>query len=133
MPEMRLLVDGMNVIGSRPDGWWRNRKDAMRRLVEALSAYVEATGDEVTVVLDSKPFDIGTETSVVAVRFAPGGRNAGDDEIVRLLESDESPETVTVATSDRELRRRVEALGASVSPAGALRGELDRLDRDGIG
>src|SRR5262245_34517269 len=133
MNEMRLLVDGMNVIGSRPDGWWRDRRAAMRRLVEALAAYADATGDDVTVVLDSRPFDASDATGGVAVRFAPGGRNAGDDEIVRMLESDPAPETVTVATSDRELRRRVQALGSAVSPARELRVELDRLQRDGIG
>ena len=44
----RWLVDGMNVIGSRPDGWWRDRRGAMRRLVEDLA---RLEGD-VTVVLD---------------------------------------------------------------------------------
>ena len=121
---MRVVVDGMNVIGSRPDGWWRDRRGAMRRLVGALAAYSGATGDDATVVLDSRPFEID-EPDGVDVRFAPGGRNAGDDEIVRIVEADRSPETLTVVTSDRELAARVRALGASVSAAGELRARLE--------
>jgi predicted RNA-binding protein with PIN domain len=125
---MRLLVDGMNVIGSRPDRWWRDRRGAMRRLVESLAAYAAATGDELIVVLDGNPFDIGAPDGSVVVRFAPGGRNAGDDEIVRIVEADANPETLEVVTSDRELRDRVRSLGARVVSAGELRAELDRFE-----
>ena len=124
---MRLLVDGMNVIGSRPDRWWRDRRGAMRRLVEDLAAYAAETGDEVSLVLDGRAFELGEGADRVDVRFAPGGRNAGDDEIVRIVEADPRPETLTVASSDRELGARVRALGARVTPAGELRAELDRL------
>ena len=117
----------MNVIGSRPDRWWRDRRGAMRSLVETLAAYAADTGDEVTVVLDGRPFELGEGASAVAVRFAPGGRNAGDDEIVRIVEADARPDTLRVVTSDRELGARVRALGARVTPAGELRAELDRL------
>src|SRR5439155_10681347 len=126
MHDVRLLVDGMNVIGSRPDGWWRDRRGAMRRLVAALGLHAAATGDEVTVVLDSRPFDVG-DAGGIAVRFAPGGRNAGDDEIVRIVERDAQPDAFAVATSDKELADRVRALGARVMPAGELRATLDRL------
>ncbi|HWG72643.1 MAG TPA: hypothetical protein VG184_01170 [Acidimicrobiales bacterium] len=27
---MRLIVDPMNVVGARPDGWWRERDAAVR-------------------------------------------------------------------------------------------------------
>jgi predicted RNA-binding protein with PIN domain len=124
MHDVRLLVDGMNVIGSRPDGWWRDRKAAMRRLLAALDAHAAATGDDITVVLDSRPFDVG-DAGAIAVRFAPGGRNAGDDEIVRLVEQDAEPGALAVVTSDRELAARVRALGARVTPAGELRARLD--------
>jgi predicted RNA-binding protein with PIN domain len=127
---MRLVVDGMNVIGSRPDRWWRDRRGAMRRLVEALQAYAEETGDEVTVVLDSRPFDAGANAHDVEVRFAPGGRNAGDDEIVRIVERDAAPATIHVVTSDKELAARVRALRAHVIPAGEFRAELDRYAPD---
>jgi predicted RNA-binding protein with PIN domain len=126
---MRLIVDGMNVIGSRPDRWWRDRRGAMRRLVEALQAHAEETGDDVTVVLDSRPFDAGKNAPGVLVRFAPGGRNAGDDEIVRIVERDAAPDTLHVVTSDKELAARVRALGAHVIPAGEFRAALDRFQR----
>jgi predicted RNA-binding protein with PIN domain len=130
---MRLLVDGMNVIGSRPDGWWRDREGAMRKLAAALAEYAAHTGDEVTLVLDARPFDLGPESDALArVAFAPGGRNAGDDEIVRILERDDVPETVRVVTSDRDLAARVQALGARVTPSGELRAELDRCERGSL-
>jgi predicted RNA-binding protein with PIN domain len=122
---MRLLVDGMNVIGSRPDRWWRNRERAMRRLVTSLGAFATETGVQVTVVLDSRPFDLEEDLQGVTVRFAPGGRDAADDEIVRIVEQDPEPQTFQVVTSDRELTQRVEALGARVSRAGSFRTELD--------
>ncbi len=50
----RWIVDGMNVIGSRPDGWWRDRRGAMERLVREL----ESLDGEVAVVFDGKPFEI---------------------------------------------------------------------------
>ena len=49
----RLVVDASDVIGSRPDRWWRDRVGAARRLVASLDALAERTGDEVTVVLDA--------------------------------------------------------------------------------
>ena len=55
---MRWLVDGMNVIGARPDGWWRDRRGAMRSLTEELDEFAEESGDEVAVVFDGRPFDI---------------------------------------------------------------------------
>jgi predicted RNA-binding protein with PIN domain len=127
---MRLIVDGMNVIGSRPDRWWRDRQGAMRRLVATLERYARETGDHVTVVLDSRPFDTGDRKAEITVRFAPGGRNAGDDEIVRIAECDAAPEALHVVTSDRELEARVRALGASVIPAGEFRAGLEQYEQD---
>ncbi|HEX3424577.1 MAG TPA: hypothetical protein VHT30_00495, partial [Acidimicrobiales bacterium] len=49
---MRWLVDAMNVIGSRPDGWWRDRPGAMRKLAASLKARAAATGDEVAVAFE---------------------------------------------------------------------------------
>jgi predicted RNA-binding protein with PIN domain len=123
---MRLIVDAMNVIGTRPDGWWRDRRGAMRRLVEALAQHAAASGDEVTAVLDSRPFELDDVRGAVEVRFAPGARNAADDEIVRIAAADTAPATLVVATSDRELAARVRDLGADVMPASALRARLDR-------
>ena len=98
----RWLVDGMNVIGSRPDGWWRDRRAAKRRLLEEL----EKLHEEVTVVFDEKGLD-------------------ADDEIVRRVGADADPAGITVVTSDVELQQRVREHGASVEGAGAFRRRLD--------
>ncbi|MDA0159472.1 NYN domain-containing protein [Solirubrobacter ginsenosidimutans] len=118
---MRWLIDAMNVIGSRPDGWWRDREGATRKLVDQVSAWA---GDEpVTVVLDTGPDDLlGTVGSVTVVRAPRRGRNAADDEIVRLVETD--PDALVV-TSDAELVSRVRALGAAVEGAGTFRRRLE--------
>jgi predicted RNA-binding protein with PIN domain len=121
---MRWLVDGMNVIGSRPDGWWRDRAGAMRRLVQELDAFAAATGEDVTVVLDGRPRDVG-EPAAVRVAFAPGGRNAADHEIARRVAADPDPGSITVVTSDRELADRVRAAGAHVEGVGAFRSRLE--------
>jgi uncharacterized protein YaiI (UPF0178 family) len=113
----RWIVDGMNVIGSRPTGWWRDRPTAMRELVVAL----RGLGEPVTVVFDGQPFDLSDE--VVDVRFATRrGRGAADDDIVALV--GEEGEPPRVVTSDMELAERVRALGAEVVGAGAFRARL---------
>lgn len=124
MQPVRWLVDGMNVIGSRPTGWWRDRRGAMRELVDALERFAAATGEQVTVVLDGKPFDLSGDR--VEVVFASRrGRDAADDDIAALAESDTDPGGLRVVTSDSELARRVEAAGAEVVGAGAFRRRLD--------
>ena len=52
---MRWLVDGMNVIGTRPDGWWRDRDAAMLRLVDLLERWAAAEGEDVMVVFERPP------------------------------------------------------------------------------
>jgi predicted RNA-binding protein with PIN domain len=121
---VRWLVDGMNVIGSRPDGWWRDRAAAMRRLVAQLDAFAAATGDEVRVVLDGRPRDVGAPRHA-GVLFAPGGRDAADHEIARLVAADADPTSLVVVTSDRDLADRVAAAGATVVGAAAFRARLD--------
>jgi predicted RNA-binding protein with PIN domain len=125
---VRWLVDAMNVIGSRPDGWWRDREGAVRRLVAALRAFAARTHDEVTVVLDIGPDDLAGSAEGVLVVLAPRrGRDAADDEIVRRLQVDGAPGTLTVVTSDAALGRRVRALGAEVEGSGRFRARLDAL------
>jgi predicted RNA-binding protein with PIN domain len=123
----RLIVDGMNVIGSRADGWWRDRRAAMDRLVADLRRHSAETGDAVTVVFDGlPPAPGGDEADDPRVVFAARrGRDAADDRIVELVGGDESPGDLVVATSDRALAARVRALGAQVIGAGALTRQLD--------
>ena len=123
---MRWLVDASNVIGARPDGWWRDREGATRRLITALEAFAERTGDAVTVVLDAGPDDLAGAGGVEAVLAPRRGRDAADDEIVRRLQAATAAGKYTVATSDAALAARARALGAAVEGAGAFRRRLDR-------
>jgi len=110
---MTLFIDAMNVIGSRPDGWWRDREGAIRRLLDEIRAW--ADGD-VVVVLDAGPDDVlGTAAGVTVVRAARRGRDAADDEIARLAGAGDR-----VVTSDATLAARVRARGAEVEGAGAF-------------
>jgi predicted RNA-binding protein with PIN domain len=120
----RWLVDGMNVIGSRPDGWWRDRTGAMGALAVELDRFADASGEQVTVVFDGQPRDVRAE---VTVRFAPGGRNAADDEIARMVAADEKPGDLHVVTSDADLAARVRTAGGEVEGAGTFRRRLDAL------
>jgi predicted RNA-binding protein with PIN domain len=122
---MRWLVDAMNVIGSRPDGWWKDRHGAMARLVDQLERFAERSGDRVTVVFEGEPKPPITSESIEIVSAARPTRNAADDEIVRLLESDSDPAEITVVTSDKALVDRVRELGAAVEPASPLRRRLE--------
>src|SRR5277367_1979310 len=55
LPQVRWLVDGMNVIGTRPDAWWRDRHAAMVRLVGMLEQWAASTGADITVVFEQPP------------------------------------------------------------------------------
>ncbi|HEV7523378.1 MAG TPA: NYN domain-containing protein [Acidimicrobiia bacterium] len=124
----RLLVDGNNVVGSRPDGWWRDRPGATRRLVVTLQSLAARTGDDVTVVFDGRPLPELPEGAHDGVRVAyarRAGRDAGDDRIVEEVAHDDDPSSLTVVTSDRALAQRARELGAQVEGAGALIRELE--------
>jgi len=121
----RWLVDASNVIGSRPDGWWRDREGATLRLLDALRAFAGDDG-EVVVVLDAGRSSWAGRSGAVEVAIAPRrGRNAADDEIARRLDADPDPGSVRVVTSDGELAARARARGASVVGAGEFRRLLD--------
>src|SRR3954447_12519563 len=121
---MRWLVDGMNVVGSRPDRWWRDRRGAMRRLSGSLAAFATETGEPLTVVFDGRPFDLSAPPA--EIRFATGrGPNAADHDIAARVLSDPDPQSITVVTSDRELADRVRAAGAQVLGSGPFRSRLD--------
>lgn len=118
----------MNVIGSRPDGWWRDRDGAARRLLEQLQRLGAATGEELTLVLDGRPLpDLpeGGHGGVEVLYARRPGRDAGDDRVVEAVGAAPDPGAVCVVTSDRGLAGRARALGADVIGAGTL---LRRLD-----
>ena len=82
-----------------------------------------------TVVYDGRERELAAEPGPVGVGFAPGGRNAADDEIARRVAADREPRGITVVTSDGALAQRVQESGAEVVGAGAFR--RDRLEGGG--
>ena len=127
----RMIVDAMNVIGSRPDGWWRDRDGASRRLIARLQQLARRTGDRIAVVLDGRPlpdFGEGVHDGILVAYATRAGRDAADDRIVTEVEHDRDPGSLTVVTSDRGLRSRVEALGATIEPVSRLLGDLELND-----
>jgi predicted RNA-binding protein with PIN domain len=124
----RLIVDGNNVIGSRPDGWWRDRAAAARRLITALQELARRNGEQISVVLDGRPhpdFPEGVHSGVLVAYATRSGRDAADDRIVEEVARDRDRGSLVVVTSDRALAERVRTLGAQVESAGALLAELD--------
>jgi hypothetical protein len=112
-----VVVDGANVVGSVPDGWWRDREAAIRRLREALGPVaVAGIGDEVeppvdvTLVVEGAARGVESTPNVRVVSAA----GAADDTIVDLVAQADPRRRRVVVTADRELRERVEALGAEV-------------------
>ena len=120
----------MNVIGSRPDGWWNDPDRAVRRFIEELEG--SWTGrEELTVVFDRRPPDVDPgRHGPVTVGFASRrGRNAADHEIVEMVAADPDPGSLTVVTSDARLAERVRDLGAHIVSAGSFRRRLDEASR----
>ncbi len=124
---MHWLVDGMNVIGTRPDAWWKDRDAAMLRLVDQLERWAVDDDAEVTVVFERPPSP-PIRSTVIDVAHAPKPkRNAADDEIVRRLRADPNPGAVRVVTSDRWLADRASAAGASVEGSDSFRTRLEMI------
>jgi predicted RNA-binding protein with PIN domain len=123
---MRWLVDGMNVIGTRPDGWWRDRDGAMLRLVKVLEEWAAHEGEDVTVVFERAPSP-PIRSTVIEVAHAPRPKaDAADDEIIRRLKADPQSAAVRVVTSDRWLAERASAAGATVEGAESFRARLEQ-------
>jgi predicted RNA-binding protein with PIN domain len=122
---VRWIVDAMNVIGTRPDGWWKNRRRAMAGLVDQLERWASAESYHVTVVFE-RPTSPPIRSSVIEIAHAPkAGANSADDEIVRLVRADHRPQEITVVTSDSRLAERVRDEGASTYPAASFRNLID--------
>nr|WP_201749235.1 hypothetical protein [Micromonospora acroterricola] len=111
-----LIVDGANVVGSRPNGWWRDRAGAAARLRDSLAPVATAglptrlaAPVEVVLVVEGAARGVPGTDGVRVVSAA----GSGDDTVVDLVEG--APERRRlVVTADRELRERVTALGAEV-------------------
>jgi hypothetical protein len=109
-----LLIDAANVIGSRPNGWWRDRPQAAREFVERVRAAVGAgqLAEPVVVILEGaarRGVEAGAADGVT-VLHAPG---SGDDTILAVTGDAES--RVTLVSADRALCRQAEDLGADIA------------------
>src|SRR3954451_2338626 len=119
------IVDGNNVMGSRPDGWWRDRRGAQRRLVERLETFAQARDEPVTVIFDGRAHDAGGGSRVAVRCPRRSGRAAADDDVAAALARHPTPASLTVVTSDGPLAERVRAAGGEVVGAGAFLRQLD--------
>ena len=118
-----VIVDAANVVGSVPDGWWRDRSGATERLRDSLAARAPESlpGDLVLVVE-------GAARGVASVDRVPvvAASGSGDDAIVELVRRSRAAEPerdIVVVTADRGLRERVGALGATVLGPSAVRSD----------
>jgi len=129
---LHLIVDGANVVGSRPDGWWRDRAGAARRLADQLVAALIADPRALVTALGRAPrpgltvhlvlegaaaqvVDLPTHPALVVVNARADG-----DFTIAALTADLADTDVLVVTADRALRDRVHANGAGVTGPGTL-------------
>jgi hypothetical protein len=118
-----VIVDGANVVGSVPDGWWRDRASAAVRLRDRL-APLQVTGLpelpgplEILLVVEGRARDIPQAGGGVRIERAS---RSGDDKIVDLVRAEGADRRTIVVTADRGLRERVTALGAEVRGPSAV-------------
>jgi predicted RNA-binding protein with PIN domain len=124
---VRWIVDGNNVMGARPDGWWRDRERAARGLAAQVEAFARDAGEPVTLFFDGRPRDLGLPGDTpLRTSFADRpGPDAADQAIAEQVEADPRPADIRVVTSDRALAERVRAAGAETEGAGKFRARLD--------
>src|SRR6059036_3440308 len=93
----RWIVDGMNLIGSRPDRWWNDPDRAVRRLIDELDRYEAGRDEALTVVFDRRPPDLspGRHGSITVEFASRRGRNAADHDIVEMVALDTDPQSLT--------------------------------------
>jgi predicted RNA-binding protein with PIN domain len=114
-----LVVDGANVVGSRPDGWWRDRAGAAARLHGRL-AVADTSYDEIVLVLEGQAkagVPKGKDAHLRTVHASRDGDSAIAGEARASRERDDD---VVVVTADRGLQQRVEALGCRTMSPGWL-------------
>jgi 8-oxo-dGTP diphosphatase len=138
-----VVVDAANVMGSRPDGWWRDRAGAAARLHGQLAALADRGLPGLPSELALPPlthwyprFVLVVEGAARRASLPPAERvravlapGSGDDAIV--AEAAALPGRRLVVTADRELRRRCQAAGASVTGPGWLLGLLEETRTGG--
>ena len=115
-----LVVDGANVVGATPNGWWRDRAGAAVKLHGRL-AVADTAYDEIVLVLEGQAkagLRPGRDAHLRTVHAA----RDGDSAIVKASrEAREKSHDVVVITADRALQMKVEALGCrTMSPTWLL-------------
>ncbi|MCL2850431.1 MAG: hypothetical protein FWE61_10365 [Micrococcales bacterium] len=101
-----LVVDAANVVGSRPDGWWRDRVGATTRLLNQLATLPGAQTSagvlgRIIVVVEGHATAVPDTPSIEVVR-AP---RDGDTTIIEVVTTLADP--TVVVTADRGLRTRL--------------------------
>ena len=114
--QSRVFVDGNNVMGSRPDGWWRDRAEAARRLVAEIIPLALGHGGAWTIVFDGHepPAMPPSPECLAVIHTGHRRRDGADDRIVELVQEHPDQAAALVYTSDAKLRTRVKALGTQV-------------------
>jgi hypothetical protein len=133
-----LLVDVANTLGSRPDGWWRDRAGATARLLDGLALLpgrdvpgpdgVPVPVTALVAVVEGRARDVAAPAGLRLVR-APG---SGDDALAAVaadLAEGDGDGGLLVVTADRELRTRLPAAARTAGP-GWLRSAVDRVAAD---
>ena len=130
-----LLVDVANTVGSRPDGWWRDRAGATSRLLARLARLpgAELTGPDgapvavtaLVAVVEGRARDVPAPAGLRVVR----AEGSGDDALVSAASASVGAAAagLLVVTADRELRRRLPAPARTAGP-GWLLAAVDRLE-----
>lgn len=119
-----LVVDGANVVGSRPDGWWRDRAGAAARLHHRL-AVADTSYDEIVLVLEGQAKAGVPRGKDGHLRTAHATRDGDSTITAEARTACERGDSVVVVTADRGLQMRVEGVGARTMSPGWL---LDLLD-----
>lgn len=128
---VRLLLDTANVVGSRPDGWWRDRAGATGRLLAGIAATLPRTIElpgggfgwlpRVEAVLEGRAAVVAAADARVPVHVAAG---SGDDALALLAAGRAATaaeaELTAVVTADRGLRDRLPETVLRLSPSAVL-------------
>ena len=124
--QFRVFVDGNNVMGSRPDGWWRDRAEAARRLVAEIIPLALGHGGAWTIVFDGQepPAMPPSPACLTVIHTGHRRRDGADDRIVQLVHGQPDLAASLVYTSDSKLRTRVKPLGTHVMGSQTLLRQL---------
>ena len=124
--QSRVFVDGNNVMGSRPDGWWRDRAEAARRLVAEIIPLALGHGGAWTIVFDGQepPAMPPSPECLTVIHTGHRRRDGADDRLVELVHEQPDRAASLVYTSDAKLRARVTALGTQVMGSRTLLRQL---------